>query len=166
MKMTARSDYENYYSIERLEGEMSSSSQQERLDAIADYCEGSVLDIGAGVGMLERKLAKKGFKNVVAIDIKPDYVGYMQQQGFDAMLGDARHLPNIQDESYDTVVLAEILEHLLDPSSALKEAVRIAKKKVVLTLPVGNQKDEWHHWDIHGKIVGGCLLVLEMKKVK
>lgn len=58
-------------------------------------------------------------------DYKPDFIA------------GAEHLP-LADKSFDIVCEGELLEHVPDPQRTLKEAVRIAKKKVVLTVP-------WEH---------------------
>lgn len=50
--------------------------------------------------------------------------------------GDAHHLP-FKDKSFDTVCLAEILEHVRDPVRVLSEARRVGKL-VLITVP-----NEW-----------------------
>lgn len=47
---------------------------------------------------------------------------------------EAEALP-FQDGEFDIVSEGELLEHVPDPRQVLKEAVRVAKKKVVLTVP-------------------------------
>lgn len=44
-------------------------------------------------------------------------------------------------DSYETVLLCDILEHLVNPIQALREAYRVASDRVVITTP-----DE-HRWD-------------------
>jgi SAM-dependent methyltransferase len=39
------------------------------------------------------------------------------------------------DDSFDTVVLADVLEHLNDPHRALDEAMRVGRRSVVVLLP-------------------------------
>lgn len=53
--------------------------------------------------------------------------------------GDAQNLP-LPDKSFDVSCLNEILEHIPDPVQALKEASRVTKKKIIITVP---NEHEW-----------------------
>jgi len=44
----------------------------------------------------------------------------------------------VEDNSFDTVVLGDILEHVKDPNIVLQEAKRITKDRIVITVP-----NEW-----------------------
>lgn len=46
----------------------------------------------------------------------------------------AEDLP-FNDDSFDVVCEGELLEHVTEPQKALREAVRVARKKVVITVP-------------------------------
>jgi len=48
------------------------------------------------------------------------------------------------DKSFDTVLLSEIIEHVLDPKFILDEAFRVAKKRVVITTPAKPHPDPDH----------------------
>lgn len=92
-------------------------------------CSGSILDIGTGNGHIFRGSGL----NVTALDInelKPDE--------FPQVVADAHGLP-FEDNSFDCCVLGEILEHVHNPILVMREAARVARKKVVLTVP-----DEYH----------------------
>jgi SAM-dependent methyltransferase len=39
------------------------------------------------------------------------------------------------DRAFDVVVATEVLEHLHDPSGAVRELLRVARKAVILTVP-------------------------------
>lgn len=49
----------------------------------------------------------------------------------------AENIP-LPDESFDTVVLGDILEHVEDPNKVLQEAKRLTKDRIVITVP-----NEW-----------------------
>ena len=46
-------------------------------------------------------------------------------------------LPNLpyEDNSFDTVICSDVLEHLSDDKKALNDLMRVAKKKVIITVP-------------------------------
>jgi len=77
-------------------------------DALNEYVlgqiEGSVLELGCGAGVLARRIdgAYKG------LDISPEAVRLMREQGFDA---EVRGVPPIGEKA-DTIVGLEFLEHL------------------------------------------------------
>ncbi len=48
---------------------------------------------------------------------------------------DAHNLP-YEDKSFSTAVLAEVLEHVKDPVRVLNEAKRVARDRVVITVPI------------------------------
>jgi hypothetical protein len=52
------------------------------------------------------------------------------------------------DESFDTVLCAETLEHLERPEEAVKELMRVSKRSVSISVPYGGAiKDECHLWE-------------------
>ena len=51
-----------------------------------------------------------------------------------AVTGDIRSL-TLPDKSYDVVTMLEVLEHISDPVKAVRSAVRIARKYVVISVP-------------------------------
>ena len=54
--------------------------------------------------------------------------------------GDAHKLPFF-DKSFDTIVFGDVMEHVVDPYIVLKEALRVAKSRVVITVP---NEYVWH----------------------
>ena len=54
--------------------------------------------------------------------------------------GDAHRTP-FKDGAFDTVVLGDILEHVINPVIVLCEADRISKQRIIVTLPF---EFEWH----------------------
>jgi predicted SAM-dependent methyltransferase len=67
---------------------------------------------------------------VTTVDIsrRPD------ENCFPDVIADAASLP-LGDKSYDIVCANELLEHVADPQSVLREAIRVARKKVIITVP-------------------------------
>lgn len=90
---------------------------------IRKHCIGSILDVASSSG--ENFLGSE--LPVAFLDINEFALPNFTQ-------GDAANLP-FTDGSYDTVVLGEILEHVARPARVLSEAVRVARQKVLVTVP-------------------------------
>lgn len=83
----------------------------------------SVLELGSGPGSITKELKKKGCK-VTALDIDPESVEINRKNCEHAFVSDF----NIEDclnvlpvgAKYDTIILADVLEHLYSPQSFLK----------------------------------------------
>ena len=93
---------------------------------------GRALDIGARDGYLSRLLTER-FGQVVALDIeKPD----INHPSIESVKGNVCHL-DFEDESFDLVVCAEVLEHIPPPTlpAACHEISRVARQAVVIGVP-------------------------------
>lgn len=102
---------------------------------------GSVLSIGCGNGEKDHRIVRRRNPDwLVGLDIFEPYLRACQRLGVHEglVLGDARRLP-FKDRSFDVVVAAEVIEHLEkdDASDLLKEMERVARKKIIVTCPVG-----------------------------
>jgi len=92
-----------------------------------------VLDVGCGLGGYSRALADRGFE-VRAFDVVEEYVEAARGLGVRAERYDGRRLP-VGDACVDTVILLEVLEHLEDPGALLREARRVARRNVLVSVP-------------------------------
>ncbi len=90
------------------------------------------LDIGARDGHLSLLLAER-FDRVVALDLELPPVIH---EGVDSVQGDVTAL-TYADNSFDTVVCAEVLEHIPEQhlERACREIVRVARHAVVVGVP-------------------------------
>lgn len=104
---------------------MSSLEGTRRREWVLTNSEEPILEVGAQKGDLFKG---SDFEDVVMLD-KDEYdTPYPFKQG------NAYDLP-FEDSSFQSVVLAEILEHLRNPIQALKEAKRVSSDRVVITVP-------------------------------
>lgn len=104
--------------------------------------EKNTLDVGAGDGKITHLLGIKGMDN------EPEAVKLAIEKGADVILGDAYQSP-YKDEEFDSVLMADVLEHLEYPQKAIQEAKRILKKYFYITTPlkdlVPGKKDRFHY---------------------
>jgi 2-polyprenyl-3-methyl-5-hydroxy-6-metoxy-1,4-benzoquinol methylase len=104
----------------------------------------SILDIGCGNGYYSLVLAQSAEK-VVGIDIRPNAIKRAQglsaknrTENLDFCLMSGNHLGFIS-ESFDIIILIEVLEHTAEPLKVLRSANRILKGEGVLALSVPNK---------------------------
>jgi SAM-dependent methyltransferase len=93
---------------------------------------GSILDLGCGYGAYSTALVKAGLK-CVGCDINIEYLKKAAQQGLPVVNVDTK-LP-FPDRSFDSVIMFEVIEHVPDVESIVKEAFRVARKNVLITVP-------------------------------
>jgi len=86
----------------------------------------TILDVGSADGWVWENQPYR----VTLLDINE----FEPHPKYPRVVGDAHNLP-YGDNSFDIVVEGELLEHVHDPELCLREAVRVASKKVVLTVP-------------------------------
>ena len=91
------------------------------------------LDVGCATGEYCQKLNELGFK-CAGVDVNPEYIAKAKENGVEAYVMDGKSL-DFPDNSFDTVLLFEVLEHVNDPSGVLKEAKRVAIKNILVTVP-------------------------------
>ncbi|PIR05760.1 hypothetical protein COV56_01080 [Candidatus Kuenenbacteria bacterium CG11_big_fil_rev_8_21_14_0_20_37_9] len=102
------------------------------LDFIKD---GKVLDLGCGDGLFIESLRDKGIKGVGA-DFSRTAIEKCKKKGLEVYLLDVgqKNIP-IENNSFDYVVMLDVLEHLLCPEELLLEAKRISKKYLIISVP-------------------------------
>jgi 2-polyprenyl-3-methyl-5-hydroxy-6-metoxy-1,4-benzoquinol methylase len=112
-----------------------------------------VLDLGCSQGIASIILGREGFE-VVGIDVQASSINYAQQDLAEESsstrsrvtfaVGEGSDL-GFEDGSFNTILLGEVLEHLVAPNRILKEVTRILRPggRVVITTPFG----VLHHHD-------------------
>jgi len=118
---------------------------------IAGHATGRVLDIGCADRWVEKCLPADG--DYVGLDYPP--TGQVMYGASPHIFADASRLPLV-DESFDTVVILEVLEHLRAPQAALGEIARILRPQGRLLLsmpflyPIHDSPHDYQRLTVHG----------------
>ena len=96
------------------------------LEALPPECE-SILDVGCGDGAIGRlMLAENARLRVTGVEAHERRVCRIPVQQYDG-----RRLP-LDDASRDVVMLIDVLHHADDPAELMREAVRVARRAIIV----------------------------------
>ncbi len=99
----------------------------------------SILDAGCGEGFATGFIAERvPTARIEGIDVSPGAIEYAQEHFGERVtyqVGSVYDLP-YEDDSFDLVVCSEVLEHLDRPEDAVREITRVARRHVLLTVPL------------------------------
>ncbi len=130
----------------------------------------SILDAGCGEGFTMNKILKSGVgRKIEGIEYSKDAIEYGKKLFPDLKFvqGTVYELP-YKNNSFDLVVCTEVLEHLGDPTKALKEMLRVSRKYLIISVPnepffmisnflrgknlsrLGNDEGHINHWGVVG----------------
>lgn len=147
----------------------------------------SVLEVGCGAGysLIEFKNNFKEGTSFSACDIDPKLVDLAKEKNpeVDCRTASIYELP-YEDNSFDTILCLEVLEHLENPEKALSELSRVAKKYIIVSTPnepiwrilncvrgkylkdFGNTPGHINHWSSKSfkKLVSKYFNVVDIKK--
>lgn len=91
-----------------------------------------VLDVGGGDGLFLRILAERGLVELEMADFSAVAVERARVAGFSAHLVDLDEGLPFGDDAFGTVCALDVLEHLMDPSTALREMARVGREVVIV----------------------------------
>jgi predicted SAM-dependent methyltransferase/tetratricopeptide (TPR) repeat protein/SAM-dependent methyltransferase len=115
-------------------------------EVTAEQCEGKTLDVGCANGD-STAIMKRHNPSLELTGLELTDWGYQEAVKSHADMtfiqGDAGKLP-FPNQSFDTVVLDHIIEHERDPVPLLLEAKRVARKRVVIGIPIMHMNDPDH----------------------
>lgn len=96
----------------------------------------SVLEIGAGEGrLLERVRRRYPAARCVAAELSPRLAARAQRETGLPYVAQSAEALGVKDAAVDLVIACEVLEHLPHPEQALAEIARVARGRVVLSVP-------------------------------
>ncbi|GAB6182253.1 class I SAM-dependent methyltransferase [Desulfotomaculum defluvii] len=93
----------------------------------------NILDAGCGAGGTMEYMSKYG--SVVGVDISQEMVEHCRNIGLAAYCESIDNLP-FENQSFDLVLCLDVLEHLPNEQSALKELIRVVRPGGILTFSV------------------------------
>lgn len=126
--------------------------QDRRLNLIRHYAplEGArILDIGCGLGVYVRKF-REFSDRVCGIDIDPKRLREGAKTTPGLMLAVGEHLP-FPDNSFDVIVLNEVIEHVTDDAATMREALRVIRPGGHIAIYAPNRL---YPFETHGIYVG------------
>ena len=96
------------------------------------------LDFGCGIGDFLR-FANFFKKRIVGIDINQFNIAHCRQRGFCVHKISKNYLSKLKKESFDTVILDNVLEHILNPHHELCTIKKILRLNgyLIVAIPVG-----------------------------
>lgn len=93
----------------------------------------SVLDVGSGRGQLLATLRQAGIA-ATGCETDAERSRELIEEGFEVVTAPADALP-FEDRAFDWVALRHVAHHLADPAAGLREALRVAKRGVLVAEP-------------------------------
>jgi len=107
-----------------------------KLARIKQYAGKSILDVGCGPGLYLERLCSLGYQ-VAGVDGNSIFIQkalkYTEQVYKVDLNNDS--LSQFPDGSFDTVLMLDILEHVVDDKSLLKDALRVSRQNILISVP-------------------------------
>jgi len=103
-----------------------------------------VLDVGCGAGNMFHHLARYG--QVEGLDNNPRPLAIARQRGYQVQQGSATQMP-YEDDWFDLVAALDMIEHIEDDVTTLRECFRVCRPGGFLVLGVPALQWLWSHND-------------------
>lgn len=125
-----------------------------------------VLDVGCNAGDFMELIKRERGCDVTGVDLSEICIEKAKAKGLNVHLVDAETLP-FPDQSFDCVILTEVLSHLYDPVPVLNEIVRVLKPRGILLGSTPHQNLETYLWEekrFHRRYYDETELEVELNK--
>jgi len=95
-----------------------------------------ILDAGCGNGFMLQMLSKNKKLKLNGFDLSPDRIKISKKNAPKAKIyQDSLYNISQKDQSFDTVLCLEVIEHIKEYQKAIKEILRITKKRAIISVP-------------------------------
>lgn len=131
---------------------------KKRIETIIEFAEPqgkNIIEVGCNEGFVSKALLENGAASVVPVDYDPEMVQKSRDLfGIETIQGDINKLP-FPDGHFDVALGCEVLEHIYNPFGGASELFRVAREKVVITVPVGEYwlGEKTHQWELNGRFI-------------
>jgi len=130
--------------------------QRKKIDDVLKFIGSNclILDIGSGSGMISKFASEKNI--VVPFDISKKCISNSLKlnPSLFGVVGDAMEIP-FKDNSFDTIICVELIEHLQNPDKCMNEIHRVLKDNGNLIMTTPNYRSFWplleFLWDEFGR---------------
>ena len=102
-----------------------------------------ILEAGCGAGRILRALAAMGFENLVGLEISQARLDYISRAGPQCAELVCSDQVEFEDESFDAVVSAAVIEHVTDPAAWLGELARVTKRGGLISIATDTYMWHW-----------------------
>ena len=109
-----------------------------------------VLDLGCATGATGKALKERQAANVTGIEIEPEYAREAERNLDRVIVGDVSQPPRILG-TYDTLIAADVLEHLVDPWTALRHYAHLLEPGATAVISLPNVA----HWSTYASLARG-----------
>src|SRR5581483_3483548 len=126
--------------------------QDRRLALIQQYAplqDRRILDVGSGIGTYVRKF-RSFSEHVFGIDVEEERVAEGAKSLPNLLVGEAELLP-FEDETFDVILLNEVIEHVLDDAQTIADALRVLRRGGRLIIYAPNRL---YFFETHGIYLG------------
>ncbi|MEG0778175.1 MAG: class I SAM-dependent methyltransferase [Oscillospiraceae bacterium] len=112
----------NFYSTAIVDTSLNKLSEEKRLEEFVTLFdkEDKICDVGFGRAQFLVNLKGRGFKSLYGVDPSTESVRYAAERGISAQEGTVYKLKEVLHEKMNVIILTGVLEHLIQPSLALK----------------------------------------------
>jgi len=115
--------------------------------------EGNILDVGCWKGEHLNYWCKKNPKLIpLGIDFSIEALDFSKKNfpNIKVQIGDVTKKLEFPDNFFDMVVCLEVLEHLEKPEETIKEIIRVARNRIVVSVPWELEvKSPYHVWEFN-----------------
>ena len=116
-----------------------------------------LLDAGCAAGAMAIELAKAGMTQVDAVDFSPTALRFAHENatryGVVSQIrfieSKLEQLDDIADNTYDVIVSADVIEHIVEPRLFVREMQRVCKPGGVILIETPNTLFRQHRWYRH-----------------